>query len=78
MEFLQADAPVFRHRVCQQAVTEDSHLGFGLFVAQAAMLLLVRRFSDPVVRLIGDQGLRLAAGIWIGIGCAFSWSMMVA
>ena len=50
----------------------------GLFVAQAAMLLLVRRFSDPVVRLIGDQGMRLAAGIWIGIGCAFSWSMMVA
>ena len=50
----------------------------GLFVAQAAMLLLVRRFSDPVVRLIGDQGMRLAAGIWIGIGCAFSWSLMVA
>ena len=50
----------------------------GLFVAQAAMLLLVRRFSDPVVRLIGDQGMRLAAGIWIGIGFAFSWSLMVA
>ena len=50
----------------------------GLFVAQAAMLLLVRRFSDPVVRLIGDQGMRFAAGIWIGIGCAFSWSLMVA
>ena len=50
----------------------------GLFVAQAAMLLLVRRFSDPVVRLIGDQGMRLAAGIWIGIGCAFIWSLMVA
>ena len=50
----------------------------GLFVAQAAMLLLVRRFSDPVVRLIGDQGMRLAAGIWIGICCAFSWSLMVA
>ena len=50
----------------------------GLFVAQAVMLLLVRRLSDPVVRFIGDQGLRLAAGILIGIGCAFSWSMMVA
>ena len=50
----------------------------GLFVAQALMLLLVRRLSDPVVSLIGDQGMRLVAGIWIGIGCAFSWSMLVA
>lgn len=50
----------------------------GLFVAQALMLLLVRRLSDPVVSLIGDQGMRLVAGIWIGIGCAFSWSMVVA
>ena len=50
----------------------------GLFVEQALMLMLVRRLSDPVVSLIGDQGMRLVAGIWIGIGCAFSWSMLVA
>jgi len=50
----------------------------GLFAAQALMLLVVRRLSDPVVRLIGDQGMRLVAGIWIGLGCAFSWSLLVA
>ena len=30
MEFLQADAPVFRHRIRQQAITEDTHLRLSL------------------------------------------------
>ena len=49
-----------------------------LIARQTRVQFFRQIFATPVVNLIGDQGLRLAAGIWIGIGCAFSWSLLVA
>ena len=50
----------------------------GLFLAQGALLLLVRQVCDPLQSLLGESGRRLIAGIWIGIGAAFAWSMVIA
>jgi hypothetical protein len=41
-------------------------------------LLLVRQVCDPLQSLLGESGRRLIAGIWIGIGAAFAWSMVIA
>ena len=50
----------------------------GLFVAQGALLLLVRQIALPLQSWLGESGRRLLAGIWIGIGAAFAWSMVIA
>jgi urease accessory protein len=36
-------------------------------------LLLVTSLSQRLLAWLGADGRRLAAGIWIGIGCALAW-----
>tara|TARA_Y100001968_G_scaffold168226_1_gene154089 strand:+ start:342 stop:677 length:336 start_codon:yes stop_codon:yes gene_type:complete len=50
---------------------------FGLFLAQAALLLLVTAVSHGIINWLGGNGLLLTAGVWIGIGSAFSWVPLV-
>lgn len=50
----------------------------GLLLAQGALLLAVTGLSQSVVQALGRDGRRLAAGIWIGLGCAFAWLALVA
>ena len=50
---------------------------FGLFLAQAALLLLVTAVSHRIINWLGANGLLLTAGVWIGIGSAFSWVALV-
>lgn len=49
----------------------------GLLLGQGALLLLVTALSQRLLSWLGHQGQRLAAGIWIGIGCAFAWLALV-
>ncbi|MEB3277138.1 MAG: HupE/UreJ family protein [Cyanobacteriota bacterium] len=49
----------------------------GLLLSQGALLLVVTALSARLLRWLGHQGQRLAAGIWIGIGCAFAWGSLV-
>ena len=49
----------------------------GLLVAQAALLLSVTALSQRIINSIGGKGLLFTAGIWIGIGSAFSWVALV-
>ncbi|WP_254969341.1 HupE/UreJ family protein [Cyanobium sp. CH-040] len=49
----------------------------GLFIAQGALLLLVAAGSRALLEAVQDNGRRLLAGIWIGIGAAFAWSTLV-
>ena len=49
----------------------------GLLLGQGALLLLVTALAQRVRSWLGQQGQRLAAGIWIGIGCAFAWVALV-
>jgi urease accessory protein len=51
---------------------------FGLLLGQGALLLGVTAVSQRLLNWLGNQGQRLAAGIWIGIGLAFSWVALVA
>ena len=51
---------------------------FGLFLGQGALLLAVCFGSRRWIAAIGENGRRLAAGIWIGIGAAFAWTALVA
>lgn len=51
----------------------------GLLIAQGALLLsVVILGSKRLLNALGDQGKRVAAGIWIGIGGAFAWAALVA
>jgi len=50
----------------------------GLFLGQGALLLAVCLASSRWIAAIGENGRRLAAGIWIGIGAAFAWTALVA
>ena len=49
----------------------------GLLLAQGAFLLLVTRLSTALIHRIGFNGRILTAGIWMGIGLAFSWVALV-
>ena len=49
----------------------------GLLLGQGALLLLVTVWSKGLIERLGVQGQRLGAGIWIGIGLAFSWVALV-
>ena len=50
---------------------------FGLFLAQASLLFLATRFSHQVLNKLGVNVRNLVAGIWIGIGLAFSWTALI-
>ena len=50
---------------------------FGLLFSQAGLLLLVRAGSQRIINWLGANGLLLTAGVWIGIGSAFSWVALV-
>ena len=45
----------------------------GLLLSQVALLLLVTQVSQKIIIWLGANGRLLTAGIWIGIGSAFSW-----
>ena len=49
----------------------------GLLLGQGALLLVVTNWSTALLDRIGAQGLRLGAGIWIGIGMAFAWVALI-
>jgi len=49
----------------------------GLQLGQGALLLLVTGLSQRVLAWLGQDGRRLAGGIWIGIGCAFAWVALI-
>lgn len=49
----------------------------GLMLSQAALLFLVLGISKRFIQSIGEQGRRLGAGIWIGIGAAFAWVALI-
>ena len=49
----------------------------GLLLSQAALLLLVTKVSQRIINWLGANGRLLTAGIWIGIGSAFSWVALV-
>ena len=50
---------------------------FGLLIGQAVLLALVCSGSQTVINRLGEQGRRLGAGIWIGIGIAFAWVALI-
>jgi urease accessory protein len=50
----------------------------GLLLSQGALLLLVTGLSGNMVRLLGDGGRRIAAGIWIGLGIAFGGTLLLS
>ena len=49
----------------------------GLLVGQGALLLIVAGGSRSVLSALQDNGRRVIAGIWIGIGAAFAWSVLI-
>ena len=49
----------------------------GLFLAQLFLLLLVTQSTQSVIDKFGLNGRNLFAGIWIGIGLAFSWVAVI-
>ena len=49
----------------------------GLAIAQTSMLLLVSLISERFIRLIGNSWTKILAGVWMGIGFAFAWSVVV-
>ncbi|WP_254991924.1 hypothetical protein [Cyanobium sp. N5-Cardenillas] len=50
---------------------------FGLLLGQGEMLLLVTAGSRYLVSAQQDNGRRICSGIWIGIGAAFAWSVLI-
>jgi urease accessory protein len=50
---------------------------FGLLIGQGVLLTLVCSVSQTVLNPLGEQGRRLGAGIWIGIGIAFAWVALI-
>ena len=49
----------------------------GLLLAQASLLLLVTTVSQRIINWLGANGRILTAGVWIGIGSAFSWVALI-
>ena len=49
----------------------------GLAIAQTLMLLIVSLASERFIRIIGSPSLKILAGIWMGIGFAFAWSVVI-
>ena len=49
----------------------------GLLIGQGVLLALVSSLSQTVINRFGEQGRRLGAGIWIGIGIAFAWVALI-
>ncbi len=49
----------------------------GLLLAQLFLLLIVTQSTQSVVDKFGLNGRNLLAGIWIGIGLAFSWVAVI-
>jgi len=49
----------------------------GLLISQGALLLLVTAGSRALLAAVQDKGRQLLAGIWIGIGAAFAWTMVM-
>ena len=49
----------------------------GLLIGQGVLLALVGSLSKTVINRLGEQGRRLGAGIWIGIGIAFAWVALI-
>ena len=49
----------------------------GLAIAQTTMLLIVSLASERFIRIIGSPSLKILAGIWMGIGFAFAWSVVI-
>ncbi|MEO1004061.1 MAG: HupE/UreJ family protein [Cyanobacteria bacterium J06638_7] len=49
----------------------------GLLVSQGALLLLVCTGSRALLSALKDSGRRVIAGIWIGIGAAFAWTILI-
>ena len=49
----------------------------GLLLSQVALLLLVTTVSQRILNWLGANGRLLTAGVWIGIGSAFSWVALV-
>ena len=52
--------------------------GLGLLISQGLLLLLATGMSARVATLLGSQGRRLAACVWIGLGAVLAWSAMTA
>ena len=50
----------------------------GLLIGQGALLMIVSLVSVRLREWIGASGQLLIAGIWIGIGAAFTWSLLIA
>ena len=51
--------------------------GLGLLIGQGLLLLAVTNVSNRLVQGLGCHGRKILAGIWIGIGAAFTWSLLV-
>ena len=49
----------------------------GLLLAQGSLLLLVTAISQRSLNWLGGNGRFITAGVWIGIGSAFSWVALV-
>jgi len=49
----------------------------GLAIAQGSMLYLVSIASEHFLRVVGSSRKNIIAGIWIGIGFAFTWSLVI-
>ena len=49
----------------------------GLLIGQGVLLALVCSLSQTVIARLGEQGRRLSAGIWMGIGIAFAWVALI-
>ncbi len=49
----------------------------GLMLVQGGLLTLVTGISNTLLARIGDSGRNLAAGIWMGIGMAFTWTILI-
>ncbi len=48
----------------------------GLLIAQATLLLIVTTASKRIMNWLGVNGQKITAGIWVGIGLAFSWFVL--
>ncbi|KGG25501.1 MULTISPECIES: HupE/UreJ family protein [unclassified Prochlorococcus] len=49
----------------------------GLLISQGTLLLIITSYSRRIIDAIGNNGVKTAAGIWIGIGAAFTWSLLI-
>ena len=51
--------------------------GLGLLVAQGALLLAATSLSRELQGWLGERNRQLLAAVWIGIGSAFAWSILI-